>query len=59
MRKVMPISIQFKPLNTKDTENRIQTAFNRIFIIAKQNLMRKKLVEDKLKQKLGLDKQVH
>jgi len=58
MRKVMPISIQFKPLNTKDTENRIQTAFNRIFIIAKQNLMRKKLVKNTPQKEGGLDSKV-
>jgi len=57
MKKIMPIEIQFKPLNQPETERHIQTAFNRIFIIAKENLIRKQQIKDS-KEKGGIDNKV-
>ena len=42
MRKVMPIRIEFEYEEFKDNEEIIQRVYNRIFEIAKQNLIKRK-----------------
>lgn len=46
----MPIEIQFKLLKQPESERHIQTAFNRIFIIAKENLLRKEIIKNQKKK---------
>lgn len=58
MKKIMPIEIQFKLLQQPESERHIQTAFNRIFIIAKENLIRKQITKE-VKEKGGADKKAN
>lgn len=42
MRRVMPLKFRFHYVNAPDSEERLQRTCNRIFAIAKQNLIRKR-----------------
>ena len=40
-RKVKPLTIKYTFVNSPDSEERVQRAFNKIFDIAKENLLKK------------------
>ncbi len=40
-RKIKPLTIRYHFVNSPDSEERVQRAFNRIFDIAKENLLKK------------------
>lgn len=42
MRKVMPITFKFKYIDASDSEERLRRVYNRIFIIAKHNILERK-----------------
>lgn len=44
MRRVIPPSIKFVYANEKDSEERLSIAYNRIFSLAKQNLVAKRAI---------------
>ena len=58
MKRVMPITIEFIPLETDETQSRIQLAYNRIFSIASQNLMREDVKAKQAQKKEDIDSNV-
>lgn len=50
MKKVMPVILQFKYADAIDSEKHLQTAYNRIFMIAKQNIIERKKQQSKKKK---------
>lgn len=45
MRKVQPITFEFKYIDASDSEARRKMAFKRIYEIAKQNIIKRRRVE--------------
>lgn len=41
MKRIMPMKIRFVLVESPDSKKRLQTAYNRIFVVAKQNLVNK------------------
>lgn len=50
MRRILPIRIKFVSVDDPDSNRRLQMAYNRIFMIAKQNI----LIKQKIKTKGGV-----
>lgn len=46
MKRILPITIEFISPETDTAINRIQLAYNRIFSIAKRNLMQKEIIKN-------------
>ena len=49
MRRIMPMKIKFVPLEDPDGKKRLQTAYNRIFAIARQNILERRNKENQKK----------
>lgn len=47
MKRIMPLRFRFIYVNASDNEERIQRVCNRIFAIAKQNLINKQQINQK------------
>ncbi|MFA4995790.1 MAG: hypothetical protein WC536_01455 [Patescibacteria group bacterium] len=58
MKRVMPIKTEFKLLENDETKSRVQLAYNRIFTIANQNLMKQEMAKRQAKKKGGIDSNV-
>ncbi len=51
MKRVMPIHVKFMYLNAPESEKRVQIAYNRIFELAKRNILERKREQRKAIQK--------
>ncbi|HLC51643.1 MAG TPA: hypothetical protein VJI98_00180 [Candidatus Nanoarchaeia archaeon] len=47
MKRIMPLRFRFIYVNASDSEERVQRVCNRIFSIARQNLIKKQQINQK------------
>jgi len=50
MRKIMPLKITFYYVDAPDSKQRLMRAYNRIFAIAKQNIIERRRLEEQKKK---------
>lgn len=59
MRKVQPITLEFEYANTPESNQRLKAAYNRIFEIAKQNILERRKSQQKGGEKSNDQKVLH